>query len=69
MRYAKRDAPLEGMPKKTAYQAAFGAQRRAIHRVASRTMAQRTLTQPYIDRLALSPDETGALPTSETPDR
>jgi hypothetical protein len=41
MRYSKRDVTLEGMPKKTAYQSAFSAQRRAIARMARATAEKR----------------------------
>jgi len=65
MRYAKRDSVLEGMPKKTAYQAAFGAQRRAIARVANKTLTQRTLTTPYTGQDCLSLAENEVQPTSD----
>jgi hypothetical protein len=61
MKYSKREVALEGMPKKTAYQSAFSAQRRAIARMARKTAesrmvpperAEQTYTEP------ISPDAT-----------
>lgn len=64
MRYAKRDTTLEGMPKKTAWESAYGAQRRAIARMAARTITQRTPELPYIAQPSLSLDDSGEPPTS-----
>lgn len=49
MKYAKRETPLVGMPKVTKYEAVYRAQRRAIRKVAEKSVGSR-IVQPDLSK-------------------
>lgn len=65
MRYAKRDTALPEMPKKTKYEAAYSAQRRAIDKITRKRHGTPELR--YTDQdCPLNPDVIAEPPTGST---